>query len=234
MSLFIKLFLAHLIGDFVLQSSHWIKDKQQNKLKSTYLYLHTGIHFILILLLSWDLTMWKIALLISISHLIIDTVKLYIIERVNHKQWPFFLDQLLHIIILALVAFNGNWHDLSLSFSRYFDWKIVTAFLFLSTPTSIIMEKCLASWNVEENAEISLPKAGKIIGILERFLILIFLLLNHWEAIGFLITAKSVFRFNDLKLADRKLTEYILIGTLLSFAIAIIIGILLQLTIFTS
>jgi hypothetical protein len=38
-----------------------------------------------------------------------------------------------------------------------------------------------------------------------------------------LIAAKSVFRFGDLKESkDRKLTEYILIGTLLSFAMAII------------
>jgi hypothetical protein len=51
--------------------------------------------------------------------------------------------------------------------------------------------------------------------------------LGRWEAIGFLIAAKSVFRFGDLKDSrNRKLTEYILIGTLLSFGIAIVTGIL--------
>jgi hypothetical protein len=45
--------------------------------------------------------------------------------------------------------------------------------------------------------------------------------------VGFLITAKSVFRFGNLKESkDRQLTEYILIGTLLSFGIAIITGII--------
>ena len=53
--------------------------------------------------------------------------------------------------------------------------------------------------------------------------------MNHWEAVGFLITAKSVFRFGDLKESKhRKLTEYILIGTLISFGIAIITGITFQ------
>jgi len=48
---------------------------------------------------------------------------------------------------------------------------------------------------------------------------------GHWEAIGFLVAAKSVFRFGDLKdSGNRKLTEYILIGTLLSFGIAIVTG----------
>jgi len=51
--------------------------------------------------------------------------------------------------------------------------------------------------------------------------------MNEWQAIGFLIAAKSVFRFGDLSRAkDRKLTEYILIGTLLSFGFAILIGLL--------
>ena len=45
------------------------------------------------------------------------------------------------------------------------------------------------------------------------------------EAVGFLLAAKSVFRFGDLKDdKDRMRTEYVLIGTLLSFGIAIGIG----------
>ena len=56
--------------------------------------------------------------------------------------------------------------------------------------------------------------------------VFIFVITNHWEAIGFLLAAKSVFRFGDLSSSkDRKLTEYILIGTLLSFGIAIATGI---------
>ncbi|MGB5275297.1 MAG: DUF3307 domain-containing protein, partial [Flavobacteriaceae bacterium] len=73
----------------------------------------------------------------------------------------------------------------------------------------------------------SLSNAGKYIGIIERLFVLTFLVLGRWEAIGLLITAKSVFRFNDLKESNnRKLTEYILIGTLLSFGIAIGTGLL--------
>ena len=73
----------------------------------------------------------------------------------------------------------------------------------------------------------SLPNAGKYIGIIERLFVLIFIILGRWEAIGLLITAKSVFRFNDLKESNsRKLTEYILIGTLLSFGLAIMTGLI--------
>lgn len=63
--------------------------------------------------------------------------------------------------------------------------------------------------------------------MLERLFVFIFVITSNWEGIGFLLAAKSVFRFGDLKESkDRKLTEYILIGTLLSFGIAIATGML--------
>jgi len=61
--------------------------------------------------------------------------------------------------------------------------------------------------------------------MLERLLVFVLIILEQWSAIGFLITAKSVLRFSDIsKAKDRKLTEYILIGTLLSFGLAILVG----------
>lgn len=85
----------------------------------------------------------------------------------------------------------------------------------------------MSKWNFDDdNSNDSLEQAGKYIGILERLFVFVFILINQWEAIGFLIAAKSVFRFGDLSNAkDRKLTEYILIGTLMSFGLAIAIGI---------
>ena len=62
--------------------------------------------------------------------------------------------------------------------------------------------------------------------MLERIFVFIFIIMGRWEGIGFLLAAKSVFRYGDLsKAEDRKLTEYILMGTLMSFGLAILIGI---------
>ena len=72
---------------------------------------------------------------------------------------------------------------------------------------------------------ISLSEAGKWIGIFERILVLTFVINNHFEGIGFFIAAKSILRFNDIKGDNmRKETEYVLIGTLMSFASSIIVG----------
>lgn len=57
--LFLKILLAHLIGDFILQPNSWVNDKNHKKIKSLKLYFHTGIHAILLaLLLGFDLQYW--------------------------------------------------------------------------------------------------------------------------------------------------------------------------------
>jgi hypothetical protein len=62
---------------------------------------------------------------------------------------------------------------------------------------------------------------------MERLLVFVFIFTQHFEAVGFLIAAKSIFRFGDLKEGkELKLTEYVLIGTFLSFGLAIIISLI--------
>lgn len=50
--------------------------------------------------------------------------------------------------------------------------------------------------------------------------------MNNLQGIGFLLAAKSIFRFGDLKEGhETKMTEYVLLGSLISMAIATIVGI---------
>ncbi len=226
--LFIKLLLAHLIGDFLLQPNRWVIHKEANKIASKYLYLHILLHFVVTMVLLWDFDYWKLALIIAISHYFIDLGKLYSNSLFRNKAIPFFIDQLLHIIVLYVCAYYGNLIGQTMFLMALIDWHLVTAIVFVSFPSAIIMGKLLEGMsNKIELDHKSLPNAGKYIGIIERLFVLLFIILGRWEAIGLLITAKSVFRFNDLKESNnRKLTEYILIGTLLSFGIAIITGII--------
>lgn len=66
---------------------------------------------------------------------------------------------------------------------------------------------------------------GALIGRLERALIYLFVLSGETSAVGFLIAAKSVFRFGELSQQEQRLeAEYITIGTLWSFAIGLAIA----------
>ncbi|QCX00315.1 DUF3307 domain-containing protein [Aggregatimonas sangjinii] len=228
MTIFVKLLLAHLIGDFLLQPNSWVVHKEEYKAKSKYLYVHVLLHFGVTMLLLWDWTFWKIALFIMVSHYSIDVLKLYVTPLFKHANIPFFLDQLLHLIVLYCCAYYTNLWPHTVSLFEKIDWALVTTAFFVTFPAAIIMGKILErmSGQIAMDHE-SLPNAGKYIGIIERLFVLIFIVLGNWASIGLLITAKSVFRFNDLKDSNnRKLTEYILIGTLTSFGLAIVAGLI--------
>ncbi len=72
-----------------------------------------------------------------------------------------------------------------------------------------------------------LENGGLWIGRLERLLIFIFIFMSLSTGIGFLVAAKSVLRFSETR-EDQKMAEYVLIGTLLSFALAIVASLLTQ------
>jgi hypothetical protein len=230
MLFFIKLLLAHLIGDFVLQPKKWVKHKIKNKHKSKYLYFHTLVHLLaLALVLQGNFKdYWLGFIIIIISHYIIDVIKLHLNNNKN-TRWLFFADQLAHLIILIIVTgiYFGDSMQLSTIFTS--NTLILITFLIIATSmASIVMKVIISKWNLDtedEEATNALENAGAYIGVLERLFVFLFIITDHWEGVGFLMAAKSIFRFGDLsKAKDRKLTEYVLIGTLLSFGLAIIAG----------
>ena len=228
MIILIKIIIAHFIGDFLIQPKSWVKEKEEKKIKSWKLYLHSLIHGFLVLVLLWDINYWFLSLLILVSHGIIDILKLYTQKEETKSKW-FFIDQLLHFIIIV-----GLWYIFfkpELQFAAWFEntsvWVYTVAILFITFVSGILIRELMSKWinELEDKNNESLSNAGKYIGILERLFVFFFVVTGNWEGIGFLLAAKSVFRFGDLKDSkDRKLTEYILIGTLLSFGIAIAIG----------
>ena len=85
------------------------------------------------------------------------------------------------------------------------------------------------SINVDSNTpnkkSTGLLSAGAWIGYIERCLAISFIFMGQFAGIGFLVATKTIFRFGDLtKNKDMKLTEYMMLGTLLSYAIAIFVG----------
>ncbi|WP_335964489.1 DUF3307 domain-containing protein [Galbibacter sp. PAP.153] len=229
MELFLKLFLAHLLGDFTFQSKKWVAKKEEKKLRSGKLYLHVLLHSVLAALFVWDINLWYIPLIIGISHFFIDAGKL-LFQTENNKRLLFFVDQILHMAVILIICLLNNPSIITIEdiFGEQF-LLIVSAVIFLTHPTSIIIKTLISIYTpkTEMDKGDSLENAGKYIGMLERLLVFVFIVTNHWEGVGFLIAAKSIFRFSDLTEAkDRKLTEYILIGTLLSFGIAIMASLL--------
>lgn len=231
MILFIKLLLAHLLGDFIWQPNSWVTDKERKKHKSIYLYIHVLLHGVLVAILAWEINFIPYAVLIAVTHGIIDLIKLNFQKKKTKRTW-FIADQIAHVLVLTGVVLLYEKKGIIYFWQNNEFWILITGILLLTKPASIFIKTIISIWAPESqnsHQDNSLIAAGNYIGILERLFVFGFILTGHFEAIGFLLAAKSIFRFGDLKEAkDRKLTEYVLIGTLISFGIAILAGILVQ------
>lgn len=233
--LLLQLLLAHILADFVLQPTAWIKHKRRYKGSSYLLVIHSLLAggLTLVLLQRWDL--WYVALFISFTHYLIDWWKL-LQHRDNLKY--FLLDQLFHLVIILLVwlyiikEFDAVLPYIKSLFNSIQFLAILGAYLIAIFPTGFLIGKATQRW--QRDIEVtyrqnSLEAAGRYIGIFERILVLTFIITNNFAAIGLLIAAKSILRFSDKsETGARKQTEYVLIGTLMSFAITILLGLLVN------
>ncbi len=235
LTLLLKLISVHLLGDFFFQSKKMVKEKRKSGWTSFYLYGHAFIHAFLVYLVLFDFTQWKITLIVFLSHLLIDGFK---VQFKKDNTIAFIIDQALHLIVLVLIwlAFTQQWNEL---LTRINDivakanfWLIITGYLLCLGPFGFLIGKITKNWQkqLKDDGKEGLDKAGLYIGYLERVLVFTFFIINQYAAIGFLLAAKSIFRFGDLKdSSDRKRTEYILFGSFLSFTLAVLLGIGVQL-----
>jgi hypothetical protein len=227
---------AHLAGDFLLQSRAMVRHKQRLKARSWMLYLHCAIHGILVYLFTPGWNLWIVPLLVMITHFIIDLWKLNQSDKVVY----FIIDQLAHLVTLFVIwcifIAPSGWapEQWVLVMHNESVWAIAAGYLMVTWPLSLLLASATQRWRREAEEQtmrssVSLNEAGKWIGIFERTLVFTFVISSHFEGIGFLIAAKSILRFNDIKGQEaRKEAEYILIGTLMSFSLSILIGLIVR------
>jgi hypothetical protein len=215
--------IAHLLADYIFQNEIESKEKNQNGFKSIYLKKHIFIVFITSWILSFSLNFIIGSAIIAFLHFIIDGLK-----PEFPKKYSFFIDQFLHLVVIFGVAiwsfkYFNNHLDFYVDFGKKPILAVILCFLFCTKPVNIIIREIMKTFEIEIKLSDDLPNAGKLIGITERFLILIFIFMQQFEAIGFLLAAKSILRYkNDEEKCSIK-TEYVLIGTLLSFGLTLAI-----------
>ena len=225
MLLLIKLLSAHFVADFALQSKSFCDRKKNLKSVGGWCaqLLHALVHAVAAYLFVAQWNCWLLPLVIFFSHLAIDVCK----SCVNNNSMTIFAaDQIAHLLILAFVyscLLGGAWVAPDLNCDKI--WVIVLAYLLSLSPAAIFINIFNERFGEKTDGK-SLPSGGKTIGYLERILIVTFIFSGWIEGVGYLLAAKSVFRFGDLKNNNElKRTEYVLVGTFLSFAIAVIVGV---------
>ena len=230
LSLLIRLVLAHLLSDFLFQKSGWVNDRIKKHWRAKSLYLHVIIVGVLTWLFSGYYQNFWIPLLVMITHFFTDLWKSYSKNNII----SFILDQVIHILIILmawLLYSKVNPAELKTILELLNHTKIlaiITGYFFVIWPAGFLISKITENWQSQISKD-GLAEAGRWIGIFERILILTFVLINQFSGIGFLIAAKSILRFGEIKNKDqRKDAEYILLGTMISFILAILTGLLIN------
>ncbi len=222
--LFSALFGAHLIADFLLQTKS-LADKKQVEIP--YLILHCFVHFAVTLLILSILGVKQnviVLILIFIQHLIIDGIKPRLQGKRMSDHILFLYDQAAHIIILLIISYYWGeivWNEDFCRILIYLSGIIgVMQFsgILMGLFTSDMIKRNPALENELDNG---LKQGGKFIGILERLMIFLFIMIGQPLGAGFIFAAKSLLRMEPGEKHHKRM-EYILVGTLFSFLLAIL------------
>ena len=252
---FLLALLAHLIADFVLQPAAVNNRKEQGKI-SGFLLHGLAILSFTFLAVHWYglLTAFLYGVLVTALHLLIDLGKFLAGRRTKPgtELFLFIADQLLHLAVvffcLRLFAPVAPDPEVLGFYSRIFpgetipalaaggpgaDWAekmvskglqvavIYTATLFGG---AILIQKTL-QWLTGKISPAD-GRLGKAVGILERLILLTLVAAESLPALGFILAAKSIARYQELN--NRDFAEYYLVGTLASFSLAFFAGLWLR------
>lgn len=197
--------------------------------------------------------------IITVSHYFIDSLKSELSSKIvsyKNNVWVFISDQLIHIFIIIITILPYRVIGLlillidgqplkeilkicTLNFEFIDKWLIAIAiFLSCTFAAGIFIKIFFEHKNykddkknknriLKQNLNLGTKSGGMIIGILERSIIIISIISGYHQFVAFILTTKSIARFK--KLDNEVFAEFFIIGTLISFIIAIIGGILIRL-----
>ena len=244
--------IGHVLGDFYFQSRNMSCNKNKYFIALLFHSIIYMITMILMIIPVWSTSVICLAILIAIGHFIIDFLKFLVYKAIENryeiKEWlkgknsyVYIIDQSLHItyifILCLIFFFQGNIVEISRWLKNIFIFTGITnsiapimtlrwllLLLLLGKPVNLTVEKLFSNFKpIEEEAEKEInKKTGTVIGTIERIIIVIFLSIQQYSAIGFVLTAKSIARYNKIS-EHKEFGEYYLLGTLTSVLFAIVL-----------
>lgn len=248
--LLVALLAGHFVGDVILQSDGSAERSKRNTWKIV-------VHVLILTGVTWvflgSVAAWSIILPVALAHLIIDVVERrlqpsFITVDPGSRQGKelersftvFLGHQVFHLASLVLIwLIVRHWYPLTpdnywaslwgLQYTR--GLILISGFVVTVWGIGVAMYYQMArlAQEVPTDKMKGLLRGGKTIGLLERTLVLVFVLAGKPEGVAFVVAAKSIFRIGDLTKDDDRLhAEYIMVGTLRSFTYALIAAYLMR------
>ena len=214
------LLVAHVLADFVLQPARMAQAKAAGH--PGWMLGHGAVVGLVAAgLLGVQDTQGALVLAgLTLAHLGIDVAKVAL-ARHGSAIAGFLADQAAHLASILLVAalFPGLW-GAGLWAGIAPPWALGLAVVIAGAVLAARAGGFALALLMRPFGEVGLdglPGGGRLIGMLERGIIFMLILAGEPGGIGFLIAAKSVLRFGAVR-EEARLSEYVIIGTLASFA----------------
>lgn len=215
---FAALLLAHAAADFLFQT----KGMAGTQRRPATILLQGVIYLLAAQATLGRVDAWEV-LALAAAYTAINIVTAFALPA---RLWAFFLDQAAHVgalLVIALVSpglfAGGAWSGLP--------WLPGTMMLAAGAIIATVaggqaIALLVDPWDKSTLPE-GLPNGGRLIGLLERGIIYLLIIVGQPAGIGFLIAAKSVLRFETAS-QDQRAGEYVIVGTLASFGWAMVTG----------
>jgi uncharacterized protein DUF3307 len=251
----LALYLAHLLTDFVFQTSHLVQQKKNGH--AVGYFKHGAIHYLCAVLVAAfflpgaivSLRFHAAVIALTLVHLLIDLCKIQFSKSqpVADGALAFVVDQAVHFITVVLAAcwieraplasiaraallpLREQGTRILLLLVVYVTVMFACGYLirFVTKPLMrhVGTSKLQTADSPPRETPAQLSNAGMYIGWLERFMVLTALLLHSPATVGLIIAAKSIARYPQFH--REQFAEYFLIGTLLSICTAFVGGVVL-------
>lgn len=238
----ICLVAAHFLSDFILQTDADAARKRNPLI----LIKHAAIVAATSYLLCGIWGLWQMPLAIFLIHGTADFIKT---RLRSESAYAFLADQALHLCAIGAIVWILSSSNMLPATGPAIYWVgfcgkallqglVLAAGLIASVKAGGILIGLAVKTLIAELPASSenggggcgrgphgLENGGKIIGYLERGLIFLFILMEYPGGIGFLIAAKSILRFGEVKDRENRMqAEYIIIGTFMSYGYGILIA----------
>ena len=228
----ICLVAAHVLADFIFQTDR----EAVSKSRVWYLLRHGALVAVTGYVICGIWVAWRIPLYLFVTHIVIDSIK----ANLGRDTFKWFIgDQAAHGMALVFIGFavSNNQNAAAVAWTGFLGtWYLkglvvlaggVTAVFACGYAVALAVRPLLKQirekmdqLNYEDSNKRNrgLINGGQMIGQMERLLLFLFVIMNYPSGIGFLLAAKSILRFGEIKeVGQRMEAEYIIIGTLISF-----------------
>ncbi|MDO4804134.1 MAG: DUF3307 domain-containing protein [Lachnospiraceae bacterium] len=230
--------IGHVLGDFYFQTDRMARAKEKRFAGVVY---HSLEYLVVMLAVSVPIMSPGAVLAaaaLAVLHFLIDAGKFKLVRmfRIRRRDMVFIWDQVCHVLTIFAVSYMMYCLQVKVevikplgdAFAAFGTdpqmlAKWVLSLLVLHVPSNIFIQILLADGRPKETRRdrgVMDDGVGKRIGTIERLIMLMFISMDQYSAMGLVLTAKSIARFEKIS-KEQAFAEYYLMGTLLSTALVV-------------